>query len=54
MSKESDIKKQALKELEEEQFKEAVQKHKEKLKARKRFWKSLFPWKITITKKDLD
>lgn len=46
-----EIKAQAVKELEEEQYREAVDKCKEKLKAKK-WYHSLFPYKIVFIKRD--
>jgi hypothetical protein len=42
---------QAEKELEEELFREAVEKHKEKLKTKK-WYNKLFPYKIIIKRID--
>jgi hypothetical protein len=44
----NDVKAQALAEIEEEDFEKAVQKYKEKYRA-KRPW---FPWKIVIIRRD--
>lgn len=46
-----EIRKQAEKELEEEQYREAVDKYKERLKAKKWYHK-LFPYRIVFIKRD--
>ena len=46
-----EIKKQAKAELEQERFREAVDKYKEELRLRKPFWDKFFPWKIVIINK---
>lgn len=48
----AEIKKRAIKELEDERFRKAVENYKEKLKNKKNIWDRLFPYKITITKKE--
>ena len=50
MNKE-EIKRQAEREIKEEAFRKAVDKMKEKLRAKK-WYHSLFPWKIVIIKRD--
>ena len=45
------VKKQALLELEEEQFREEVEKYKTKLREHRSIWDKLFPYKILIIKK---
>lgn len=45
------IKQQALKEIEEEHFTEAVEDYKEKLRNKKSVWDILFPYRILIIKK---
>lgn len=47
-----EIRAQAEKELEEERFKEAVEKYKEKLKKKRSFWDVIFPYKIVFIKKE--
>jgi len=47
-----EIKKIAAKEIKEEQFREAVDKYKQKLKNKKSLWGTLFPFKIIIIRKD--
>lgn len=47
----NEIKEQALKELKEEQFREAVDKMKEKLK-RAKWWHKLLPFKVIIIRRD--
>ena len=44
---------QALKELQEEEFKGQVQIEKEKIlkKKNRNLWERVFPWKITITRR---
>lgn len=44
------VKTQAEKEIEEEEFKDAVNEHKEKLRERKGIF-DFIPWKISITRK---
>ncbi len=46
------IKAQALKEIEQEDFKIAVDKYKKKLREKRSLWDLLFPWKIVILKKE--
>ena len=46
------IKIQAKSELKEEQFREAVEKYKHKLKKKKNFWDSVFPYKLILIKKE--
>jgi hypothetical protein len=41
------IKEQALKEIEEENFRKAVEKHKQRL--RLPWWRKIFPWRINLT-----
>jgi len=45
------IKDKALKELQDEIFREEVEKYKQKLKNKKSLWNKLFPCKILIIKK---
>lgn len=45
------VKQQALKEIEEEDFRKAVDKYKEELKIKKSFWDSIFPYKVIVIKK---
>lgn len=47
-----DVKKQAQKELDEEYFKEAVEKYKIKLKTKRSIWDKVFPYKIMLIKKE--
>ena len=47
-----EIKSQAKKELEEEYFKQEVEKYKEKLRQKRSFWDIIFPYKIIILKKE--
>jgi hypothetical protein len=42
---------QAQKEYAEELFREAVEKHKTKLRDRRTIWDRLFPWRIIIIRK---
>lgn len=46
------IKKQAQAELEEEQFRAAVEEYKEKLRNKRSFWDIIFPYKIVFLKKE--
>lgn len=46
------VKAQAEKELEEERFRAAVDKYKERLKNKRSFWDIIFPFKIVILKKE--
>lgn len=45
------VKNQAQKEIDEERFREEVEKYKEKLKTKRSFWDRLFPYKIIFIKK---
>lgn len=47
------IKRVAQKELVREQFREEVNKMKERLKHEESFWDRIFPWKILIIKKEV-
>lgn len=47
-----EIELQARKELDEELFREQVEKHKEYLKSKKTIWDTLFPYRIIIIKKE--
>ena len=47
-----EIKKQARKEIEEDDYRQAVDKYKEKLRDKRKFWNKVFPWKIIIIRKD--
>lgn len=49
--KSEEVKKIALKELKDEFFRDAVDKHKDKLRRKKPLMHILFPWKIVITKR---
>lgn len=42
---------QAKKEIEEEDFRDAVEKQKYQLRHKKSFLEKVFPWKIVITKR---
>lgn len=42
----------AERELAEETHRIAVERHKEKLRLRKQFWIRVWPWKITIERRD--
>lgn len=46
------VKKEAEKELEEERFREAVEQMKSKLRQKKPLLHKIFPWKITIQRRD--
>lgn len=46
-----EIELQALKELDEESFREQVEKHKEYLRSKKSRWDKLFPYLIIIIKR---
>lgn len=46
------IKAQAKKEIEEELFRDAVDKYKEKLRNKKSIWDRVLPYKILIVKKE--
>lgn len=46
-----EVKRQAKLELEQEQFREAVERYKEKLKNKKSLWDKVFPWKVLIIRK---
>lgn len=46
------IKRQAEEEYQQELFRFAVEKYKEKLRAHVSIWDKLFPWKILIIKKE--
>ena len=46
-----EVKAQALKELEEEQFHEAVEKEKARIRQRVPLWHRVFPWVITIKRR---
>lgn len=45
------IREQAQKELEEERYRAAVDKEKERLRNKKSLWDRIFPYKIIILKK---
>ena len=47
------IKGQALKEIQEEDFRKEVDKYKQRLKERKTLWDVLCPYKILIVKKEV-
>lgn len=47
------IKNQAIKEIEEEDFRKEVEKYKERLKNKQSFWDKVFPYKILIIKKEV-
>ena len=47
-----EVKKSAKKELEEELFREAVVRYKEKLKTKRSLWDLIFPYKIVLIKKE--
>ncbi len=47
----NEIKLQAEKEFKEELFRDAVERHKQKLREKKTVWDIIFPWKIIIIKK---
>jgi len=46
------IKKQALKEIQEEDFRKEVDKYKDKLRNHKSAWDKIFPYKIIVIKKE--
>lgn len=46
------IKEQALNELKEEEFREAVEKMKFKLKNKKNIWDKIFPYRLIIVRKE--
>jgi hypothetical protein len=46
------IKKQARKEIAEEDFRKAVDEYKEKLRSRRSVWDRIMPFKIIILRKD--
>jgi hypothetical protein len=45
------IKAQAMKELAEEKFRQAVEAEKERLRKYRPMWYRLFPWEITIKRR---
>ena len=47
------VKEQAQKEIEEEDYRIAVEEMKEKLRRKLTLWDRLFPWKIIIVKKEV-
>ncbi len=47
----SEIIKQAHFELEQEQFREAVEKYKQKLREKRTLWDKLFPWRVVFIRK---
>ena len=47
-----EIKKHALKEIKEDDFRLAVDKYKEKLRLKKSLWDKIWPWKIVVLRKD--
>jgi ribosomal protein L16/L10AE len=47
-----EVKRRAEAELEQEQFRAAVDAMKERLKTERSLWDRIFPWRITITRKD--
>lgn len=46
------IAEQAKKEIEEEEFRIEVEKLKSKLRQKRRLWDMVFPWKISIKRKE--
>jgi len=48
----NEVIKQAKKELQEELFREAVERIKEKLRKRRTVWDRIFPWRIVIVRKE--
>jgi len=46
-----DIIEQAKKEIQEEDFREAVELQKKKLREKKTLWDKIWPWKILVIKK---
>jgi hypothetical protein len=46
-----EVQQQAIKELQLERFREAVETHKAVLRIAKPFWHKIFPFKITITRR---
>lgn len=46
------VRKEALSEIEQERFREAVEASKERLRRRKPLMERLFPWEITIKRKE--
>ena len=47
-----EVKAKATKELQEEMFREQVEKYKAKLRDKKSFWNSIFPYKFIVIRKD--
>lgn len=47
-----DVKRQAHLEYEQELFREAVEKYKQKLRERRSWWDRIFPWRIIIVRKE--
>lgn len=47
-----EIKKQAQKELDEEQFRHAVERYKDKLRKSRSLWDKIIPFKIIIVRKE--
>lgn len=47
-----EIEAQAFKEIAEEKFRQAVDVRKEQLRKHRTLWERLFPWKITIERKN--
>lgn len=43
---------QAKKEIEQEEFRAEVEKLKTKLRQKKRLWDKVFPWKVSIKRKE--
>jgi len=46
------VKAEARKEIDEEDFRAAVDKCKAQMRAKRTFWDKIFPYKIIITRKD--
>ena len=46
------VKRQAIAELKKEDFEKLVQKYKQKLREKRKFWARLFPYRIIIIKKE--
>lgn len=51
MIEQSPIIEQATREYEEELFRGAIEKYKQKLREKRSIWDKIFPWKIIIVKK---
>ena len=47
-----EIKKQAEKEIQEEEYRKAVDLYKSKIKTKKSFWNRFFPYRVIFIKKE--